>query len=228
MRPKEASENPLIPDTPLVDVCAAERATLGRHSPAAHRRTGPLIQSAAYSTARNGGQAGTRGDTDKAAAIAARPGGSTLLCDHGQDLSPVTIRRLHRRPERTLRLPNALLAALRTRAKPVTVEARGTRRSACYPHTAEDGSGVGPGSGWDTGDSCEGPVRAAAARQDGDELLAGHPVHLCPGGRHPWTGDDLVDAAAHESLHPLASEPETPRRNPPIRVKPFCDSSAAA
>jgi hypothetical protein len=43
--------------------------------------------------------------------------------------------------------PKALLAALRTGASPSTVELTGAQRSAFYPQTAEDGSGVGPGSG---------------------------------------------------------------------------------
>ena len=42
---------------------------------------------------------------------------------------------------------NVLLVALRALAKPFTVEAAGAQRIACYPQTAEDGSGIGPGSG---------------------------------------------------------------------------------
>ena len=46
------------------------------------------------------------------------------------------------------------------------------------------------------------PLLAAATRQHRDERLAGHPVHLHPRVRHPRAGDDLVDAAVHESGDP--------------------------
>ena len=74
----------------------------------------------------------------------------------------------------------------------------------------------------------DGTVPAAAARQHGDERLVRarftcvHAaairgpvmilwIRLCT---NPWT--------------PLASEPEKLSSSPPIRVRPFCDSSAAA
>ena len=55
-------------------------------------------------------------------------------------------------------------------------------------------------------------VLAAATGQDGDELLASYPVHLRPCVRHPRAGDDLLDAAVHESLNPAkAATPGRPR-----------------
>jgi hypothetical protein len=78
------------------------------------RRTaerGLLIQSAAYSAARNGDRAGMRELTSEAAALAARLGGATLLRDHGGGFSPATVQ-LHRiSAENYAGEPGAALAA---------------------------------------------------------------------------------------------------------------------
>ncbi|MDP9616478.1 XRE family transcriptional regulator [Streptomyces demainii] len=62
-----------------------------RASRSAAAERGLLIQSAAYSAARDGDREGTRELTDEAAAIAAGLGGTTVLCDHDGGFSPATV-----------------------------------------------------------------------------------------------------------------------------------------
>ncbi|MEU9247431.1 hypothetical protein [Streptomyces sp. NPDC048385] len=74
---------------------------------------GLLIQSAAYSAARQGDKAGMRELTDEAAAIAEGIGGTTALRDHGGGFSPATVQ-LHRiSAEFSTGDPVAALAAAR-------------------------------------------------------------------------------------------------------------------
>jgi hypothetical protein len=74
---------------------------------------GLLIQSAAYTAARNGDRSGMRELTSEAAAIAAGLGGTTLLRDHGGGFSAATVA-LHRiSAECSIGEPGAAIAAAR-------------------------------------------------------------------------------------------------------------------
>ncbi|MFJ4008189.1 XRE family transcriptional regulator [Streptomyces sp. NPDC090026] len=90
---------------------AADPGLRASRSGAAER--GLLIQSAAYSAARQGDKAGMRELTNEAAAIAADLGGTTALRDHGGGFSPATVQ-LHRiSAEFSTGDPVAALAAAR-------------------------------------------------------------------------------------------------------------------
>lgn len=89
-------------------MCATERAAQGEAQPCSSPSSGTADP---VTTARNGGRAGMREHTDKVAAMVARLGGSTSLRDYGEDHSPVTIRRPHRRPDRALRLPQRTVSS---------------------------------------------------------------------------------------------------------------------
>jgi transcriptional regulator with XRE-family HTH domain len=78
-----------------IALTAADRAELREGGSASTAERGLLIQSAAYSAAKNGDRSTMRELTDEAAAIAAGLNGATLLRDHGGGFNPATVQ-LHR------------------------------------------------------------------------------------------------------------------------------------
>lgn len=92
---------------------AADDPDLGTSGKNGAAQRGLLVQSAAYSAARRGDQAGMRELTDEATTIATRLGGTTALRDHGGGFSPATVQ-LHRiSAENSTGDPSAALAAAR-------------------------------------------------------------------------------------------------------------------
>ena len=78
-----------------IALTAADRIELREGGPARAAERGLLIQSAAYSAAKNADRSAMRELTDEAATIAAGLGGATLLRDHGGGFNTATVQ-LHR------------------------------------------------------------------------------------------------------------------------------------
>ncbi|MEV0126616.1 hypothetical protein AB0I16_34585 [Streptomyces sp. NPDC050703] len=78
-----------------IALSAADHPDLRDTGRAGAAARGPLIQSATYTVARRGDRDGMRELTDEAAGIAKDLGGGTLLRNHGEGFSPLTVQ-LHR------------------------------------------------------------------------------------------------------------------------------------
>ncbi|MCX5336854.1 helix-turn-helix domain-containing protein [Streptomyces sp. NBC_00140] len=97
-----------------IALSAADHLDLRSAGRAGAAARGLLVQSASYTLARRGDREGMRELTDEAAAIATELGGATLLRDHGEGFSPLTVQ-LHRiSAEKHAGDPQAALAAART------------------------------------------------------------------------------------------------------------------
>jgi transcriptional regulator with XRE-family HTH domain len=96
-----------------IALSAAGQPGLRDGDPGRAAERGLLIQSAAYTAARNGDRSGMRELTSEAAAIAAGLSGATLLPDHGGGFSAATVA-LHRiSAEYSIGEPGAAIAAAR-------------------------------------------------------------------------------------------------------------------